>query len=141
MLLNIEKAYPEIVKEISVSRFRQDHLSYEFISEAILKDKSVLYIEQMSPEELGEFNAKYMHGAGATVNFVTNIAGAMIVAECIKLLTGSGKPCCFPNVIDFDIYNLKLQVKNSYSPFSMENIKKVFGKWNKTKHFSSLGRC
>jgi hypothetical protein len=39
MLLNIEKAYPEIVKEISVSRFRQDHLSYEFISEAILKDK------------------------------------------------------------------------------------------------------
>ena len=45
MLLNIEKAYPEIVKEISVSRFRQDHLSYEFISEAILKDKSVLYIK------------------------------------------------------------------------------------------------
>jgi hypothetical protein len=31
-----EKAYPEIVKEISVSRFRQNHLSYEFISEAIL---------------------------------------------------------------------------------------------------------
>ena len=45
MLLNIEKAYPEIVKEISVSRFRQDHLSYEFISDAILKDKSVLYIK------------------------------------------------------------------------------------------------
>lgn len=94
-------------------------------------------IEQMTPEELGEFNAKYMHGAGATVNFVTNIAGAMIVAETIKLLTGSGKPCCFPRVIDFDIYNLTLKVKNSYSPFNMENIKKVFGKWNKTRHFSS----
>lgn len=95
-------------------------------------------IEQMTPEELSDFNAKYMHGAGATVNFVTNIAGAMIVAESIKLLTDSGKPCCFPNVIDFDIYNLKLKVKNSYSPFSIENFKKVFGKWNKTRHFSSF---
>lgn len=94
-------------------------------------------LEEMSDQELAEFNGQYMHGAGATVNFVTNIAGAMIVAESIKLLTDSGKPCCFPNVIDFDIYNLKLSVKNSYSPFSMENLKKVFGKWNKTKHFSS----
>ncbi|MCA1786846.1 MAG: ThiF family adenylyltransferase, partial [Desulfobacteraceae bacterium] len=95
-------------------------------------------LEEMTDQELADFNGQYMHGAGATVNFVTNIAGAMIVAESIKLLTDSGKPCCFPHVIDFDIYNLKLSVKNSYSPFSMENFKKVFGKWNKTKHFSSF---
>lgn len=85
-------------------------------------------IEQMTPEELADFNGEYMHGPGATVNFVTNIAGAMIVSESIKLLTGSGKPCCFPKMIEFDIYNLKLKVKNTYSPFSIENLKKVFGR-------------
>ena len=95
-------------------------------------------LEQMNEAELAAFNAEYMHGAGATVNFVTNITGAMIVAESIKLLTDSGKPCCFPNVIDFDIYNLTLKVRNVYSPFSMENFKKVFGKWNKDRHFSSF---
>jgi molybdopterin/thiamine biosynthesis adenylyltransferase len=95
-------------------------------------------LEEMNTAELADFNAMYMHGAGATVNFVTNLAGIMIVAESIKLLTESGKPCCFPNVIDFDLYNLTLKVKNTYSPFSIENFKKVFGKWNKTKHFSSF---
>jgi len=94
-------------------------------------------LAEMNKGELQAFDDKYMHGAGATMNFVTNIAGAMIVSESIKLLTGTGKPCCFPNVIDFDLYNLTLKVKNIYSPFSMENIKKVFGKWNKTNHFTS----
>lgn len=95
-------------------------------------------LTQMSKEELKAFDDKYMHPGGATMNFVTNIAGALIVGESIKLITGTGKPCCFPNVMDFDIYNLTLKVKNIYSPFNMENIKKVFGKWNKAKHFSSF---
>ena len=95
-------------------------------------------LEEMNTAELAAFNSMYMHGAGATVNFVTNLAGIMIVAESIKLLTESGKLYCFPNVIDFDIYNLTLKVKNTYSPFSIENFKKVFGKWNKTIHFSSF---
>ncbi|SDT97086.1 tRNA threonylcarbamoyladenosine dehydratase [Desulfobacula phenolica] len=96
-------------------------------------------LAQMNKKELSEFNAGFMHGSetGATLNFVTNIAGAMIVSESIKLLTETGKPCCFPDVIDLDLYNLKLSVKNTYSPFSLENFKKVFGKWNKTRHFKS----
>ena len=95
-------------------------------------------LEEMDTDELKMFNAKYMHGAGATLNFVTNIAGAMIVGESIKLLTETGKPCRFPNVVDFDVYNLRLKVRNTYSPFSFENLKKMFGKWDKTEHFQSL---
>ena len=95
-------------------------------------------LEEMSEKDLEAFNKKFMHGAGATLNFVTNIAGAMIVGEAIKLLTNSGKPCCFPNIIDLDLYNLKLNVKNTYSPFSLENFKKIFGRWNKNKHFTSF---
>ncbi|MBU1340853.1 MAG: ThiF family adenylyltransferase [Proteobacteria bacterium] len=94
-------------------------------------------LTEMNKVELQSFNDKFMHGAGATLNFVTNIAGAMIVSESIKLLTNTGRPCCFPNIIDLDLYNLKLNVKHTYSPFRMENIKKVFGKWNKTRHFAS----
>ncbi len=108
-----------------------------------LRDKKKLKgqkdLTQMNKKELSEFNTTFMHGpaTGATLNFVTNIAGAMIVSESIKLLTETGKPCCFPNIIDLDLYNLKLNVKHTYSPFSLENIKKVFGKWNKNKHFES----
>ncbi len=100
------------------------------------KDRKDLTL--MDKEELKAYDDKFMHSGGASLNFVTNITGAMIVAESIKLLTDSGKPCCFPWVIDFDIYNLTLRKKHIYSPFSMENFKKVFGKWNKDKHFSSF---
>ncbi|MCG8685197.1 MAG: ThiF family adenylyltransferase [Desulfobacterales bacterium] len=102
------------------------------------KFRDTKILTEMNNDELKAFNDKYMHGAGATMNFVTNIAGAMIVAESIKLLTETGKPCRFPNEIDLDIYNLKLKVKNTYTPFNWGNLKKVFGKWNKTKHFSSF---
>ncbi len=44
MLLSIKKAYPEIVKELTVIRFRQDHLSYEFVADVLLKDDARIHI-------------------------------------------------------------------------------------------------
>lgn len=45
MLLDVKKAYPEIVKTIRIVRFRHDHLSYEFVAEAFLTDGSVCHIK------------------------------------------------------------------------------------------------
>ena len=94
-------------------------------------------ISQMDKEELSAYDDQFINSGSASLNFVTNITGAMIVSESIKLLTDSGKPCCFPWMIDFDMYNLTLKKKHIYSPISMENFRKVFGRWNKNKHFSS----
>lgn len=82
-------------------------------------------IIEMSREELNEFDKQVMHPAMPTMNFVTNIAGAMIVSEAIKLLTDTGKVCKFPKAIDFDIYHNKIKVINLYSPLRTETYKKV----------------
>lgn len=92
----------------------------------------------MNTEELMAYDDKFMNSNSASLNFVTNITGALMVAESIKLLTNTGTPCCFPWMIDFDIYNFTLKRRHVYSPFRMENLKKVFGKWDKNKHFSSF---
>jgi len=84
---------------------------------------------EMSREELLEFDRKYMHPPGPTMNFVTNIAGALIVCEAIKLLTGTGKAYHFPKVLDLDLYHSRMRVKNLYSPISFETLKKAV--WSK----------
>ena len=49
----------------------------------------------MTRQELANFDKRYMHPAMPTMNFVTNIAGAMIVSEDIKLLTNSASDTGF----------------------------------------------
>jgi tRNA A37 threonylcarbamoyladenosine dehydratase len=82
-------------------------------------------ITEMSREELEAFDKQVMHPAMPTMNFVTNIAGAMIVSEAIKLLTDTGTVCKFPKAIDFDIYHNKIKIINLYSPLRSETYKKV----------------
>jgi tRNA A37 threonylcarbamoyladenosine dehydratase len=82
-------------------------------------------LTEMSREELEAFDKQVMHPAMPTMNFVTNIAGAMIVSEAIKLLTDTGEVCKFPKAVDFDIYHNTLKVINLYSPFRAETFKKI----------------
>lgn len=95
-------------------------------------------LTEMTRKELDQFDKQVMHPAMPTMNFVTNIAGAMIVCEAIKLLTETGKVCRFPKAIDLDLYNNKLRARNMYSPFRLETFKKVFAKRKDLNHFQSL---
>jgi tRNA A37 threonylcarbamoyladenosine dehydratase len=95
-------------------------------------------ITEMTRDELREFDAKVMHPAMPTMNFVTNIAGAMIVGEAIKLLTGTGKVCRFPNVVDYNLYSNRSSVKNLYSPFRLETFQKIFPKNRGQDYFKHL---
>jgi len=95
-------------------------------------------ITKMTRKELDQFNQQFMHPPMPTMNFVTNIAGAMVVCEAIKLLTETGKVCHLPRVIDFNLYENRTRIKNLYSPFRVENIKKIFGVSRGRDHFDSL---
>lgn len=92
----------------------------------------------MTREELDEFDTKWMHPAMPTMNFVTNIAGAMIVCEAIKLLTGTGKVCNFPRAIHLDLYNHQMHIRNLYSPLHLETLQKIFWKKKGKEHFHIL---
>ncbi len=95
-------------------------------------------ITEMAREELDELNQRFMHPPMPTLNFVTNIAGAIIVSEAVKLLTETGKVCHLPKVIDLDLYKNRMRIRNLYSPFRLETIKKVFGKWKDPDRFESF---
>ena len=95
-------------------------------------------LKEMKREELDEFDKNWMHPPMPTMNFVTNIAGAMIVCEAIKLLTETGKVCYFPRVIDLDLYNNRMQVKNLYSPIRLETLKKIVGQKKGKERFQTL---
>ncbi len=119
--------------------FRNSSWWYKLESLRDLKKfRSQKDITEMTRQELNAFNEQFMHPPMPTMNFVTNIAGAMIVGEAIKLLTGTGKTCNFPRVVELDLYNNRLRVKNLYSPFSLETIGKVFGKWKKHEYFEAV---
>jgi|GEM_PF-1413802 len=99
-------------------------------------------ITKMTREELTEFDQQVMHPAMPTMNFVTNIAGAMIVCEAIKLLTNTGKVCGFPKFADLDLYHNRMRVKNLYSPLHLETFKKIFAKFRGRDDFQALiERC
>lgn len=83
-------------------------------------------VSQMSRKELAEFDNKMMHPAMPTMNFITNIAGAMMVGEAIKLLTNTGRPVTFPKLLEIDFYKNSFKVRNQFSPLSMETLKKIF---------------
>lgn len=103
-----------------------------------LKHKNSKDITEMSRDELKDFDSKVMHPAMPTMNFVTNIAGAMIVGEAIKLLTNTGKVNCFPKALELDLYSNKAKVSNLYSPFRIETFKKIFGRKKGLDQFQKL---
>jgi hypothetical protein len=97
-----------------------------------VKRKGRKDLTEMTRDELAAFDKQVMHPAMPTVNFVTNIAGALIVSEAIKLLTNTGKVCKYPRAWDIDLYNLKAKVVNLYSPFRLETFRKILDR-NKGK--------
>jgi tRNA A37 threonylcarbamoyladenosine dehydratase len=82
-------------------------------------------IEEMNPEELDEFDRKFVHSTAPSVNFVTNAVGCFIVAEAVKLLTGRGKPVLYPKYLEFDLFNFRMATRSSYIP-DRGQIRKVF---------------
>jgi molybdopterin/thiamine biosynthesis adenylyltransferase len=103
-----------------------------------IKSKGGKDLTKMTREELDEFDKNWMHPPMPTMNFVTNIAGAMIVCEAVKLLTGTGKVCNFPRVIDLDLYNHRMRIRNLYSPLHLETLQKIFGKKQGKERFQIL---
>lgn len=92
-------------------------------------------LEEMTPEEVLQFDKKYVHPTAPSVNFVTNMVGCLIVAEAVKLLTGEGKNVLYPNYLEFDTFDFQMKVRNSLSPLDPGNIqrakvlvKKIMGK-------------
>lgn len=91
------------------------------------KQKSVegKRLEDMTPEEVVQFDKKYVHSTAPSVNFVTNLVGCLIVAEAIKLLTGEGKCVLYPKYLEFDTFEFSMKVRNSLSPLDPGNIKRA----------------
>ena len=73
-------------------------------------------IEEMNPDELDEFDRKFVHSTAPSVNFVTNAVGCFIVAEAVKLLTGRGKPVLYPKYLEFDLFDFRMAIRNSNIP-------------------------
>jgi molybdopterin/thiamine biosynthesis adenylyltransferase len=113
--------------------YRQDSWAYRLEEHRDrIKNRGRKDLTEMSREELDSFDQQIMHPAMPTMNFVTNIAGALIVSEAIKLLTDTGKVCKYPNAFDLDLYHHTAKVINLYSPFRMETIRKILNR-NKGK--------
>ena len=81
-------------------------------------------LEEMSPEELDAFDCQYVHSTAPSVNFVTNTVGCLIVAEAVKLLTGSGCPVLYPKYLEFDLFHYRMAVRSSNSLLDPANIKR-----------------
>lgn len=85
-------------------------------------------VTEMTRDELDEYDRKVMHPTMPSLGFVTNIAGAMIVAEAVKLLTQTGKVCKYPKAFDIDLYNHRARVIHLYSPFRLETLRKILNR-------------
>lgn len=118
--------------------YRQNRWAYslEEYRERV-KRKGGKDLTQMSREELDAFDRQVMHPAMPTMNFVTNIAGAIIVSEAVKLLTGTGTVCIFPKVLDIDLYGNSAKVMNLYSPFCLETFRKILFQNKGKERFSA----
>ncbi len=82
-------------------------------------------LEDMTPEEVKQYDKNYVHPTAPSVNFVTNMVGCLIVAEAVKLLTGEGKCVLYPKYLEFDTFDYQMKVRNSLSPLDPGNIKRV----------------
>lgn len=80
----------------------------------------------MNPKEIAEFDSKHVHSTAPSINFVVNLVGCFITAEAIKLITGEGTVIHYPKYVEIDVFNYKMKIRNSNSPFNPENIKRLF---------------
>jgi molybdopterin/thiamine biosynthesis adenylyltransferase len=113
--------------------YRKDILAYRLEDVwTRLKSRDRKDLIEMSRQELDDLDKQIMHPPMPTMNFVTNIAGALTVCEAIKLLTGTGTVCKFPKALDIDLYRNSAKVVNFYSPFCMEIFRKILSR-NKGK--------
>ena len=69
----------------------------------------------LTAEELGAFDHENVHPTAASINFVTNTVGCLIVGEAIKLLTGKGRPVLYPYYLEFDIFKLRWRRRHVHS--------------------------
>lgn len=90
-----------------------------------LKWRGMKKITKMTLKELDELDRKWGHKTSASINFVTNAVGCLIVAEAIKLLSGRGEVVKYPYQIEFDLFRPYLKKKKMYSPFDLSNYKKL----------------
>lgn len=90
-----------------------------------LKFKDMKPLDQMTPEEVQEFDKSYVHPTAASLNFVTNMVGCWITAEVIKVLTDKGKCAHYPNYLEFDTFDLTMKLRNSLSPLDPGNIRRA----------------
>lgn len=93
-------------------------------------------LTEMTRDELDEYDRKVMHPAMPSLGYVTNIAGAMIVAEAVKLLTQTGRVCKYPRAFDIDLYNHRSRVIHLYSPFRLETLRKILNRNQGKDRFS-----
>ena len=82
-------------------------------------------LDKMNRQELNAFDYQYIHPTAPSINFVTNIAGCLIVAEAIKLLSCKGKVIKYPRAIDYDIFQSRFRIIRPNSIFRRENLVKV----------------
>lgn len=81
-------------------------------------------ITEMTDEELDELDRKTGHSAMPTLNFVTNIAGCLMVAQAIKLITGKGKVHHYPRRLNLNIMNPNLNITSMFSLFNIQNYQR-----------------
>lgn len=82
-------------------------------------------LEDMTPEEVLQYDKNYVHATAPSVNFVTNMVGCLIVAEAVKLLTGEGRNVLYPKYLEFDTFDFSMKVRNSLSPLDPGNVKRA----------------
>lgn len=82
-------------------------------------------LEEMTPEEVLQYDKSYVHPTAASVNFVTNMVGCLIVAEAVKLLSGEGRNVVYPKYLEFDTFDFSMKVRNSLSPLDPGNIRRA----------------
>lgn len=67
----------------------------------------------LSDTHLSRLDKKFK--TAGTLNFVTNLAACLAVAETIKLITGKGRQVLYPKQIIMDPYNLQFKVRSVYN--------------------------
>ncbi len=90
------------------------------------KYKDTKPLENMSKNEIHEFDSQNVHPTAPSLNFVTNMVGCQIVAEAIKLITGRGIPALYPKYYFFDTFKNNSGIRNSNSFINPDNLKRLF---------------
>jgi len=82
-------------------------------------------LQEMTVEEVQDFDQKLVHATAPSLNFVTNMVGCLIVAEAVKLLTGKGRSAQYPWFVEFDTFSCRMQKRHVLSPFEPGNVARI----------------